>query len=117
MTPRFFAISSKKVAITGAPPLITRVPLGRLKDGDGVVREMEEDNESPVHVDGSRGIHSGNKPQDIAVQSVAVLLHELFKVPKYRQTKYLIHSYYMSPQSHCAYVDSVSSANCLKFAT
>lgn len=62
-----------------SPP--TRVPLMRFKHVDGVVREVEEDDEATVHIDGTVGVQAANKAKHLAVQSTAVLLHELGKVP------------------------------------
>ena len=60
---------------------LTGVPLRRLKHGNGVVREVEEDDEPAVQVYGSGRIHARHKPQHVAVQPVPVTLHELLEVP------------------------------------
>ena len=42
---------------------------------------MVENDEPPVLVNRSGGVHTSNKPQHVAVQTSAILLHELDKVP------------------------------------
>ena len=60
---------------------LTGVPLRRLKHSNGVVREVEEDDEPAVQVYGSGRVHARHKPQHVAVQPVPVTLHELLEVP------------------------------------
>ena len=59
---------------------LTRVSDRRFKDQDGVIGEEVGDDEPAVHVNGLGGVHTSQEAQYIAVQAMAILLHELDEV-------------------------------------
>lgn len=61
--------------------VLTRIPLGRLKHSNGVIRQVEEDYEPAVQVNRSGSVHASHKPQHIAVQPMTISLHELLEIP------------------------------------
>ena len=63
----------------------TRVPLRRLKDSNGIVREMEEHYEPAVHVNGPGCVHASHKSQNIAIKPMTISLHELLEIPKIKK--------------------------------
>lgn len=60
--------------------VLTRVPLGRLKDSNSIVGEMEEHYKPAVHVNGPGCVHASYKSENIAVKSMTISFHKLLEV-------------------------------------
>ena len=58
----------------------TRIPDWRLKHQDAVIRQEVGNNETSVLVNGLASVHLCQVSQDIAIQSMSVLLHEFDEV-------------------------------------
>ena len=61
--------------------VFTGISLYGLIDRNGVIREVEEDDEPPVHVNWSSGVHTSHKSQHIVIQTISILFHKFSEVP------------------------------------